>query len=345
MGPVKDLKVKILAHPVGQRAFAAAPFVAFVGGFGFDILTLSKGASWINFAVLGTYSLFCTLLLIVQSRGWLSTWRRGLSFALQFCLGALFSALVILYFRSSGQFFSFLFVMLLFAGMVANEFLHKNERLRELIWAIYAICIAMFLNFAIPHFADSVKPIWFYASTVVGAGLIVLVWVGAGASKMTLRGPAIALSMLTLSYILGLIPPVPLVLENGLVCTDFQKSDYTCKTDPVGWKQRFGAAHVVSRDKGEAVNCLTAVSAPKGAVAQLEHRWYQEVDGKWVARDTMTFEMRGGRKAGWRFWSRKRNAAPGLWKVETALKGGSVLSVQKIRVVEPRNSAKIDAKL
>jgi hypothetical protein len=48
----------------------------------------------------------------------------------------------------------------------------------------------------------------------------------------------------------------------------------------------------------------------------------------------MAFEAVGGRKDGWRFWSRKRQITPGLWRVQTALQGGGVLGQQDFEVVE-----------
>lgn len=336
MSPVIE---KIQAHPLTQKAMSYVPFVAFIGGFGFDIATLGKGVKWVDFLLLSSYTLLCTILLVAQTRRWFEKWANIRAFALQFGLGALFSAMVVLYFKSSGQWLTLIFVVLLFVAMVANEFLHKYENLREIIWGIYAVSVTMVLNFIIPHAADSVSPQWFYLSSLVALGVVVLVWWASAAPKMLLRGPGIAMAFLVVSYFFGWIPPVPLIKENGLVCTDFVKATYTCNIDTPGWKQKLGFAPVVSKDAGESVQCLTAVSAPPGAVAKLEHRWYQDVDGSWVLRDTMSFEMTGGRKRGWRFWSGKRNPAPGMWKVETALKGGAVLTVQKMKVVEPRKAS------
>lgn len=323
-----------------ERARAYAPFTAFVGGFVFDILTLRGPLNWLNLGALGAYALLVSVLLILQARGAFEKWAKWLSYATQFGLGALFSAMVVLYFKSSHQLFSFLFVMILFCGMVANEFLHKDKRLREIIWGIYAVSLAMLLNFVIPYALDSVRPVYFYLSTAMALGLVVVVWLLAGRIKQLLRGPLISVGILVGVYAIGLIPPVPLVMKNGLVCTDFIKAEYSCAPDAQGFSQKLGAAPVVTKDSGDAVYVLTAVAAPKGAHAVLEHRWFQEVEGSWQARDVMTFEIKGGRKDGWRFWSRKRYARPGYWKVETALKGGNVLGVQKIKVEEPRDEAK-----
>ena len=59
-------------------------------------------------------------------REWSAEWRQRFSWAVQFCFGSLFSALVVCYFKSSGSLASFILVILLAILLVGNEFLQKK---------------------------------------------------------------------------------------------------------------------------------------------------------------------------------------------------------------------------
>ena len=313
------------------------PLGGFVGGFVFDSLTLGRRVEWYDLLLLSAYAVFGSMAMILISRRVFPKIQGLLVFSCQFAIGAMFSALVVLYFKSAGGLMPTLFVIGLFGGMVANEFLHKHERLRSLVWAIYAISVVMWLNFLLPHLLKSVKPAWFYVSTILACVAIVGTHTLAKLPRKSLRASAAAIAALVVMYMFGLVPPVPLVLEKGFVCTDFTKGsgEYACMADEQGAVARFlGLTPTVTRKAGAPVYALSAVSAPTDADVVVEHRWYQHTEDGWQARDTMQFTMKGGRKQGWRFWSRKRNIASGLWRVETALHGGGVVARQDMEIVE-----------
>ena len=308
------------------------PAIAFFVGFTIDIVNLSRGVKLVDLLMVSGYAVLAMGALVVRARAEDDRWKRWSTNGFQLFLGALFSAMVVLYFQSSGQFFSILFVLGLFVAQVANEFLHKDERQRRLVWAIYAVSVVMLLNFLIPHLVKSVSPIWFYVSTVLGLGVVAALRRLTGESWENLKVAAGVVATLVVLYIMGFVPPVPLVLEHQLECTDFKKSEYSCAVDDPTVMQMFGLSGDTVTTDGP-VYVLTAVSAPLDVEVELEHVWYRDTDDGWKETDTMAFSMRGGRKDGWRFWSRKRNAKPGDWRVETRLKGGAVLGYTRFEVV------------
>lgn len=313
------------------------PLGGFVGGFAFDSLTLGREVKWYDLLILTGYAVVASVVMVVNGRSLFERARPFLVFGAQFALGAMFSALVVLYFKSAGGLAPTLFVLGLFAAMVANEFLHHRDHLRELVWAVFLLSIVMWLNFLLPHLLKTVQPAWFYVSTALGVAMVVGLNRAAGEPRRTMRAPLVAVGVLVALHVAELIPPVPLVLERGTACTTFEKDgkNYTCWVEPQSAMARFlGKAQRVTHKPDEPVYVLSAVSAPGEALVVLEHRWFEQVDGAWVARDVMAFEAVGGRKDGWRFWSRKRRVTPGLWRVQTALQGGGVLGQQDFEVVE-----------
>ena len=156
-----------------QRLF---PPAAFFGGFAWDALTIGQRVKALDLWVLGAFLVGAGGLIL-----WLA-WREAGSLAapagtgwrgrlvgllwqapyllLQFFFGGIFSALFILYFKSSGHLGTWLTACLLGALLVANEFVGKQYGRRfTLVWALFALNAILFLNFALPHALSSLNPL------------------------------------------------------------------------------------------------------------------------------------------------------------------------------------------
>jgi hypothetical protein len=317
------------------------PFAWFIAGFAFDVVTLRGEVSPLNLAFLAGNAAGTGTCLVLGSRSLgqrLTRWVVGLQ---QFLLGSLFSALVVLYFRSAGELFTLLTCLALFAAMVSNEFGHRQLAQRGLLWTLYCLALVMLLNFLVPHLLMSVAALWFYLSTALAVALLWLLALLARERLRTVLTATAVAAFLPLLYLFGWIPPVPLIQEHVLVGTGARKSggEYSCLVqDPSAFMTlatRLGLVEpTVYRRSGEAVAVLTAVSAPRAVEVHLEHRWYRRRHGRWERTDTIPFDMIGGRRDGWRFWSQKHSIRPGRWRVETALVGGPVLGYQTFQVAE-----------
>lgn len=319
------------------------PFLAFGCGFVFDSVTLGREVSRFDLVLVSFYATIALVMILLATRNLSGRLRQVADTALQFCLGGSLSAVVVLYFRSTGQLYSLVFIAVLFVAMVYNELAHRDGPQRNLVWAMWCISGAMLANFVIPHIVGSVSPLWFYLSVAATLATVHGVRAIVKAPWASVRLATIAALILALLWALGFVPPVPLVLRNNLVCTDYQKADgeYRCDVDEPGVWQQLGLRPIeVSRDEGQPVYVLTAVFAPRDVDVTMQHRWYRDTDEGWKLTDEMSFDMTGGRKDGWRFWSRKRHVSPGLYKVETLLEGGAVLGYERFTVTSPANNNK-----
>lgn len=333
----EDIREKL--RPLVKRW---APPSAFVGGFLFDVVTIGREVSTVNLIILSVYAGVVYLGLWLRNQGLSEKVTRVITFVLHFALGAVFSALVVLYFKSTGSIATFLVVAALAAAMVANEILQHRDDQRELIWGVYAVSLVMLFNFVIPHLAKSVSAWWFLVSTMMGLGAI---WGLRYMVKAPLKSVRMATSLVAVLVVLffsGLVPPVPLVLENSLEGMNLKKIDtengreYTIEKEPDSFFESIG---LTTRDiawrPGERLYVLTAISAPRDVEVELEHRWFQKTEDGWKARDRHVFTIEGGRREGWRWYSYKSHLKrSGRWKVETALKDGAVLGYQKFDIVE-----------
>ena len=264
-------------------------------------------------------------------REWSETWKQRFTWAVQFCFGGLFSALVVCYFKSSGSLASFLLVILLAILLVGNEFLQKKYESFGVSLAFFCLLGTMFMNFAIPHLVHRIGFIWFFLSTLLSFGMCMFIWKISHRKKSILVAPALISILLVVAYIMNWVPPVPLVLKQKIACQNFDKATYTCDIDDPNIFQSIGlqipSVHKV--DSSE-VYFLASVYAPAKLKAELEYLWYYQdpQTGKYKLTDRISsgrMTLNGGRELGFRTFTRKKNTPPGKYRVEVAYKNGAVI--------------------
>lgn len=264
-------------------------------------------------------------------REWSETWKKRFTWAVQFCFGGLFSALVVCYFKSSGSLASFLLVILLAILLVGNEFLQKKYESFGISLAFFCLLGTMFMNFAIPHLVHRIGFIWFLLSTLLSFGMCIFIWKISHRKKSILVAPALISILLVVAYIMNWVPPVPLVLKQKIACQNFDKASYSCDIDNPSLLQSIGlkipSVHHI--DSSE-VYFLTSVYAPAKLKAELEYLWYFQdpATGKYSLTDRISsgrMTINGGRESGFRTYTRKKNVPPGKYRVEVAYKNGAVI--------------------
>lgn len=264
-------------------------------------------------------------------REWSETWKQRFTWAVQFCFGGLFSALVVCYFKSSGSLASFLLVILLAILLVGNEFLQKKYESFGVSLAFFCLLGTMFMNFAIPHLVHRIGFIWFFLSTLLSFGMCIFIWKVSHRKKSILVAPAIISILLVVAYIMNWVPPVPLVLKQKIACQNFDRATYTCDIDDPNILQSIGlqipSVHKV--DSSE-IYFLASVYAPAKLKAELEYLWYFQdpQTGKYKLTDRISsgrMRLNGGRESGFRTFTRKKNTPPGKYRVEIAYKNGAVI--------------------
>ncbi|HSQ41990.1 MAG TPA: DUF2914 domain-containing protein, partial [Fibrobacteraceae bacterium] len=278
---------------------------------------------------------FLALLFLGRNPG--AAWQRRFTWVVQFCFGSLFSALVVFYFRSSGSLFTLISVAILVILLLLNEALKDRYERLGLSWSIFCLSGTMFLNFLVPHLVHSVGTIWFVLSTLLGFLPIYVLW------KLSHRSATALLAPLAVSvgifgfWALDLLPPVPLVMKQNIVCRNFehQGGDYTCLAPQQGFLVRMGLADFKIYQGDEPTFVLSSVFAPTQVTADLEHRWEKldEVKNEWKDYGRVPFHMQGGRAAGWRLYSNKQTLEPGYWRVQTAVRDGAVVGYTEFRVL------------
>jgi len=323
--------------------------VLFLGGFVFDMITIQRIDSWVDLAIQFFYMTVLTLLLIYQYREHRGVWTpsprmaRLWSFnveALHFFYGGLLSSYVVLYFKSSTGARSLVFFLVLVILLFVNEMPQLRRVGYRLRLGLYSFCVVSFLTFFIPILIGRMGG-WVFALAVVGAGL--LVWRVAGhlanhdedpkVAQRRLFIPAAALlALISVLYVLKLIPPVPLSVQFQGVYHNIEKADGAYKLiyekPPLYafWRRDSRPFH---RREGDRMYYFARVFAPSRFRHQITIRWevYEERRGEWLTSDRMAMNISGGRSQGFRGVATKDNFTAGEWRIIAETEDGRAISI------------------
>lgn len=271
-------------------------------------------------------------------REWSDTWKSRFTWMMQFCFGSMYSALVVCYFKSSGSLASLILVLMLAVLLVGNEFLQKKYESFGVSLAFFCLLGTMFMNFTIPHLVHRIGFLWFFLSTLASFGVCIGIQRISHHKKRVLIAPAVISTALVVAYVMNWVPPVPLVLKQQMVCQNFDRTNYSCDIDDPTFLQSIGVKlPSVHRIDGAEVYYLSSVYAPADLKAELEYRWYlkDEATGDYKLIDKVSsgrMVMRGGREAGYRSYTKKKDPVQGRYLVETAYKNGAVIGSQKFEI-------------
>ena len=325
------------------------PLAAFCGGFLWDALTIGQRVKVTDFWRLGAFLLGAALLTLwlarrerlelqrPQASKGLRSRARGLAWQapyllLQFFFGGIFSALFILYFKSSGHLGTWLTAAFLGALLVGNEFAGERYGRRfTLTWTLFALNAILLCNFVLPHAVGSLHPAWFPVSTAVGVLLAqALWWLAPGRPGRILPAWGVAGALL-LAGSFDMIAPVPLVKRELAVGHNFVQagSRYAMDVEQAApwqfWRDQSLVAHVA---EGDRLYGVSAVFAPLGMAAALEHRWEsRQADATWRVVYRGRFQSTGGREKGFRGYSWVLNPAPGDWRFIVATQDGRTIGI------------------
>jgi hypothetical protein len=345
--------VKEKAERTYRRYEKQIPIVAFIAGFLYDSLTLTRIDLALDNVILFAYTILSGILLVIWALAEQQRWQPPfvvkhldwIVFGINFLLGSLLSSYVVFYFKSAGVAKSYLFVGLLIALLLANEFYsHRLQTLRRQI-AVYFFCSFSFFTFFLPTYTHILNVFMFVFSGLIAlaltAGIIFAIY-GAEVFQNTdmlkrLGWPPLAIfAAMVLLYFLNWIPPVPLALKDSGIYRSVKRSEdrYEVRyTKPQWWQVLKKDDSTFEYTAGDTVFCFAAVFAPTALQERIVHHWQMKnAEGDWVTTDRIGYAIRGGRDGGWRGFTRKLNAAPGDWRVEVKTEKGRLLGRVPIEI-------------
>ncbi|MDE2071452.1 MAG: DUF2914 domain-containing protein [Patescibacteria group bacterium] len=336
---------------------------ALVVGFIFDLILAKRPDSIADNTLLLSYLFIAGATIIILNLRQVRRMEAQLAYEpflllliLQFCFGGLASNLLVLYGKSGTLAVSAIFVGLLVAMVLGNEYVRTRYSLLRLNVAVYYFLLLTYFVLSVPTFVvHSVGALPFllsvFLSLVCIALFLSILW------RAVLRGHARALrevslivaiiaSSFTGLYFLNVIPPVPLSLKDIGVYHSLLRTgegSYIATYEPAAWWQFWldtsSIAHVSA---GESLYCFSSVFAPTGLEAPIYHRWehYDPQSGQWQTRLYLSFPISGGRSDGYRGYSTLSSLDGGDWRCSVETSTGALIGRESFSV-EPAPPAPV----
>lgn len=339
---------RCMAH--ARKAADFLPAIFFFGGFVWDALTIGRNVTALDLAIFSGYLVAAAVILYLIGRpapieadtGKLALYVKKIYsprlpyFLLQFLFGSLFSALFILYFKSSSHWLAWLMSLALAVLLVANEFLESEYKRFTLSWAMFGLCAMLLFNFALPFILGSIHSIWFYLSTLMGAGFAYWLYKKTPNHLGSVKPVWAIAATLMLAYTVDMIPPVPLVKRDVVVAYELTKqgSAYQLTQQASNWWVFWRkTSNDLQMTAGQRVYCFSSVFAPSGLKTRLYHRWaYYDKKQGWLTQSRIGFGLSGGRYNGFRGYTYKQNLAEGDWRVSVETENEKTIAVHSFSV-------------
>jgi hypothetical protein len=330
-----------------------APVTAFVAGFLWDNLTLTRIDLWLDNLILFTYLIIAGASIIafnVYEAGFLryrlvDRYASWLPLVIQFAFGGLFSGYVVFYSRSASFATSWPFILFLLVLFVGNELFRRRYVRLSFQLSIFFVAVFSFLIFYLPvvlrTMGDGIFILSGIASLAVIGLVIWLLW------QLIPKGVTRARNMLIYSigaiylafnafYFTNILPPIPLSLKDIGIFHRVEiagDGNFTVHDEKRPWYR----AHedTFHRAGNVPVYIYSAVFAPTDLRTKILHEWmyFDEERNDWIITDNISFSIIGGRDGGYRGYSRKQNVFPARWRVNVITERGQVLGRTSFKIV------------
>jgi MFS family permease len=321
--------------------------VTVVIGFIFDNLTLRRIDVFFSNALLIFYLVVSALSILLLN---IHEHRRGeaersetlhfiLIFAMQFCLGGLFSASFLFYSKSGTLIDSWPFLLMIAGYIVGNEILRKNYVRLSFQVAVFFTALFSYLIFFLPVILGIMGDAIFILSGVsslmiTGLFIYILSWF---APERTRRSTPIIIGALSglfaiinILYFTNLIPPIPLALKDAGIYRSVNKiaeGSYVVSGENQQWFNVFSRKPIIHMIPGEPLYALSLIFAPTKLSTDIVHVWqyFDDGEGRWISFNPILLRIGGGREGGFRTYSMKENVFPGLWRVDVRTPRGQII--------------------
>lgn len=309
----------------------------FIGGFLFDIFTLSDIDDTFSLAQQGIYLILIGFFLDLETREDLKSWQVPerwkkiwvlREMGLHFFLGSLLSLYSLFFFKSASLATSFVFMLVIAALLVANEFPQLQNRGPLVRWAIWSLCLLCFFQILVPIGLGWVGLVPFLLAWILALAVIFALiyrFFGRQLSEHRLQirrlfGPSLTVLVLFfVMYFLKLIPPVPLVLADIGIYHKVEKfgSNYVFTEQRPWWKFWQRGDQDFQARPGDHIYVYVAVSSPASIADEVRIRWmFKDSRLGWVTSDIIPMRIVGGRGEGYRGFAYKTRYEEGNWRVQ-----------------------------
>ena len=310
------------------------PIIFFLLGVLVDIITISRIDDPLTISMQAVYLLLLSILLfygLLASEGHIDL-RKNFIFKysveiIHFCFGSLLSAYTVFYFKSASIFSSAVFMALLLFLLVINESKRFQSKSYLIKMTIFVLSLLTFFIYFIPIVLGFVGYTTMVLSFFV-TGLIM--WVISG--RLMKRGlredlvhqnitlPSIGVFIVfILVYVFQFIPPVPISIKSIGIYRSMEKDEmgqYKAGHRRPYWKLWETGDQTFEANDGDSIYCFVQIYSPRNFKDKIQFHWQRKnrIDN-WDTMNRIPIQISGGRQAGYRGYSIKKNYDAGEWRV------------------------------
>lgn len=249
-------------------------------------------------------------------------------FLLHFLLGTLLNSYTIFYFKSASAITSFIFIILLVALLIFNEFMHFGKSQIKVHVAFWSLCLISYLASLAPILLGFIGIIPFLSA--VAASILIFSFyckllkpvysAKPGLLRTHLLVPYASIQALfVFLYFIHAIPPVPLSVSYMGIFHNIEKKNggYELSYMRPYWKFWEHGDQTFSARAGDPIFCFVQIFSPGRFKEELQVRWlYKDPKHGWLPADAIPMPIVGGREEGYRAITKKNNYQPGSWRVQ-----------------------------
>ncbi|WP_224243409.1 DUF2914 domain-containing protein [Hyalangium gracile] len=332
-------------------------------GFIYDVVTLSRIDDTLTMVQQFVYLGVLATLLVLEQRHPEGTeppkalakvwkWRED---AIHFFFGSLLSSYTLFFFKSASGLTAFLFLVLMFGLMVANELPHFRQIGPVVRVALFSLCVSMYFSYVLPVVIGKANFWVFLLAQVLAGGAIF------GVMKLLRRWNVLdqlqairqialpgfgVLVALLLFFVVRVLPPVPLAVTFSGIYHAVEKKGgaYHLSHQPKWWKFWHKGDQDFAARPGDKAYYFFSIFAPKGFDSySVNVRWYHDHPSKgWTNVSTVPLKiLNKGIERGYRTFAYTSNPKPGDWRVVVETEDGHEISrlsfsVEEDTSAEPR---------
>lgn len=246
--------------------------------------------------------------------------------ALHFLLGSLLSVFFWLYVTSSVFATSFIFLVVLFFIIIANEMSYFKKYGLVFKFLLFQIALVSFITCLVPVAIGTVGTFIYYFSISVSAavsGLIFYVFYKKRVPKNVLLKQILPAMLFVhvffiFIYLMKWAPAVPLSVKYTGIYHKIEKQngDYLLKYHRSWWRFWQNGAQDFVGGPNDSLIVFTSIFAPRNFKdhVQLVFEAIPEGQSDWQLQDTIKLELTGGRAMGFRGYAFKSNYFNGKWR-------------------------------
>jgi hypothetical protein len=323
------------------------PAAFFIGGVLFDILTLQRIDDLIT---IGQQAAYLTVIYVVLLQMFFEEAKTGPQTSplkgikkyylkyrmhiMHFFFGTLFSCFSFFFFKSASLFSSFLFLLIMWTLLVANEFEHVKNMGLPVKFALFSICSLCYFAYLVPTLIGFIGVTVFLLSMFVGCLPLVFatLWIQSKhealfekCKRQILVPNGLVLVLFLSLYLFKIIPPIPLSIPHMGIYHTVERTNegFRLGHQREWWRVWNSGDQIFKAQKGDKIQVFFSVFSPTNFSDQVLVRWYlKDVRSGWVLQDSIPIKISGGRDEGFRGFGTKSNYQPGDWKVQVETTDG-----------------------